>query len=404
MLHALPIWASEGVFTIADRTEMRVRDPDPITNALALDVATAVDARATLRVPRWQYVLAYMPQFSALDVNGAGIHPAVMNTALVSADWHSGRTDIELAENAGYGDLTFESLSGIPTPESPATTGTPAGRPAPVPIVPLVPSAQSVRYASSETTLVSTLRLRPWTFTPRVGYQLSGGVDAPAQQQIPFQKGPFGSLSADYRLGARDHLDTLGTASETSFSNGPEALLVDLGEQWWHRWSRMTESVFGAGASVTRVRPAFDAPYVNDVSPVADAQLVQGFAQGPSKEQVRLDLRLAPFVNRLTGLVDQRITATLDGSWTRRRFSVLVFGTAGQSLEQGTVEFGRVLTAELDASYRAAHAVSFDAGARVIHQVQNAAGVAPAPPIVATTFTQTVIFLGVTVRAADTRF
>src|SRR5579863_7938921 len=98
MLHALHVLAASGVFTLTDRTEVRVRNPDPITNALALDTDTLLDARVALTVPHSFYTLAYMPQLSLLDFNAAGIHPALMHGVLAAADWHSHRTRITLTE------------------------------------------------------------------------------------------------------------------------------------------------------------------------------------------------------------------------------------------------------------------------------------------------------------------
>src|ERR1035438_781017 len=102
MLHALPVWAATGLFTLTDRTEVRARNPDPVTNALAFDLSTVVDARGVLRSPSMLYTLAYMPRLSLLDFNGAGVQPALLHGALAAAEWHSHRTLVSLTEKASY--------------------------------------------------------------------------------------------------------------------------------------------------------------------------------------------------------------------------------------------------------------------------------------------------------------
>ena len=80
MLHALPLSASaDGVFTLSDRTEARARAPDPITNAVALDLDTIMDARAVWTAHSATYTLADLPRFTLLDYNGVAIQPALLD-------------------------------------------------------------------------------------------------------------------------------------------------------------------------------------------------------------------------------------------------------------------------------------------------------------------------------------
>ena len=85
-------------------------------------------------------------------------------------------------------------------------------------------------------------------------------------------------------------------------------------------------------------------------------------------------------------------------------------------MPQGTTTSSRILTGEVDVSYRAGEALSFDAGARALFQEQDSSAQAPGPPamgpsvmagppgITETTFTQGVVFLAMTVRAVRARF
>ena len=425
MLHALPVWAADGTFTLSDRTEVRLREPDPVTNAVALDFDTLFDARATLASRDTLYTLAYLPRVTLLDINGAGIQPALINGGLASAEWHSRRVRIVLTEKASYGELSFESLSALPTPGSPTAPPSPTGAPTQLPSTQAVPPTQSVLFESSETTLDSTLLLRRWTVEGKVGYQLSGGATAAAQLELPFQHGPLAEVTADYRAGSRDHFATVAAASDTSFSNSlpgtaagavyTDDLLGQIEEQWRHKWARLTETMLSAGAYEARIRTIFDGPYASQANPVAEAAIDQHFVRGINRGEVRLDVRLAPIVNRLTGLVDQRIQGTLEGIWSRRRLTFRMFGTAAESVDQGTTTASRLLAGEIDASYRVSPILTLDAGARTIRQVQNEPGPLPATmagtatsdqptPIIGTNFSQSVLFFAVTIHAVKAKF
>src|SRR5208283_4858254 len=162
MLHALPVPADVGTFTLTDRTEVRARDPDPVTNAAALDLDTAADARATLAGRHSLYTLAYQPRFTILDLNGgSAIAPGFLNGWLASTAWTTGHALIELHESGSYGTYAFASLSAIPAPGSPVEGGT-GGQPTPVTNTQLVPGVQTYTILSSNTSASSTLTLRPW--------------------------------------------------------------------------------------------------------------------------------------------------------------------------------------------------------------------------------------------------
>jgi hypothetical protein len=409
MLHVLPLSAAaDGVFTISDRTEARVRAPDPITNAVALDLDTLVDARAVWTPHNATYTLADLPRFTLLDFNGAAIQPALLDGIIAAAEWRLPRVRIRVAETASYGQLSFESLSAIAAPGTPEPTPSPTGQPPPLATATLVPkTSQSILYGASETSVGSTLLLRPWTVQSRVGYQLTGGVDSAAQQYLPFQEGPFAEATADYELDAHDHAATVVTGSETSFSApaNTEDVLAEIEEQWRHRWARMTETSLGAGWYVARTRAGLDQPDVFASNPVAEAAFDQRYKRGVNLAELRLDVRLAPFINRLTGLVDEQIRAIVEGSWTHRRFKLRAFASGAESVDQGTATSTRYGTAELDAAYKVSEWLTFDGGVRALYQEQNGPALAGSTsPFVESTLSQGVVFLAVTVRALKARF
>jgi hypothetical protein len=405
MLHALPLSAAPAaVFTLSDRTEARVRAPDPVTGAVAIDFDTLMDARAIWTAHDATYTLADMPRFTLLDSNGWAREAAPYDSALVAGEWRLPRARIRLAESAGYGQLSIESLSALPAPGTPVPPNPAGGQPPPLVMPALTPASQSFLDASSETSLASTLQLRPWTLDARVGYQLAGGANPSARMLLPFQQGPLAQATADYKVDGHNQLATVTNDSDTSFSTGTQDLLAEIEERWTHRWTRTAETLLAAGYYAARTRTGYDQPEVWASNPVAEAAFDNRFAHGENTGGFRTDVRLAPFINRLSGLVDEQIGGSVEGSWGRRRFKLRVYASAAESVHQGTLTSVRLASAEVDAAYKVSEALTFDGGVRALYQEQNMLGLAGQPLFVGKTFSQGVVFLGVTVRAVRARF
>jgi hypothetical protein len=404
MLHVLPVSAEpKGVFTLSDRTEARLRAPDPITNAAALDVDTVVEARVVWASRSTTFVLANLPRLTTLDLNGSARAAAVADSAIVSAEWHSAHAQIRLSENATYGQQSFESIAVLPAPGS--TQPSPPGQPPPMAAASLVPpTSQPLLFASSETTLDSALLLRPWNITGRVGYHLSGGGDDTSRQKLPFGQGPLAQATADYRFAGpdRDHLATTASAFEASFSSGTENVLAIVDEQWRHRWARRTATSLGAGWYLSRGRSASNAPDEYASAPVAEASLDQAFAHGKDRGGFQLEVRLSPVINVLTGLVDEQVRASVQGNWQRGRLTVRGFASAGESADPNTPSAVRQLVGELDTAYAPSKWWTVDGGVRGLVQVQNISGANGA--FVESTFAQVGVFLAVSVQPVKVRF
>jgi hypothetical protein len=425
MFHALTLAAAlDGIFTLTDRTDTRVRDPDPITNRAAIDIDTTIDARMVLHSRKDLYTLAYIPLLSLLDVNDVTRTTTFLNAGLASAEWNWPRARLSLVENGSYGRETFASLVGATPGMSPSTSsGTSPGQP---PLTPqLVPVAETFFYESSVTTLTSSVRVRPWTLLASIGYQLSGGTgqtvsppvvatttaNATAAAEagaLPLQKGPFGDLRADYGPTARDHLITDLKGNEAAFSNGPDDLIVDLEERWAHRWSRSTDTLIAGGAAGTRTRQLPETPYVFGAGPVAEIAVNEHLSRGKDQFRVRIDARLAPTINPLLGSVDESILGSVTTSWTHRRLMLQVLGTAGETVDQGTSTAYRSLQGELDVAYRVSDILSFDGGARLLTETQNELTPSPnvggTPTVTAVPFTQGLVFVAVTIHAVKAKF
>jgi hypothetical protein len=409
MLHALPVPADVGTFTLSDRTEVRVRDPDPTTNQAALDLATLVDARAVMAFRHAVYTLAYMPTLTFVDVNSFALtQPALINNVLASAEWQEGRALIGVRELAGYGLYTLASTT-FPAAGAPVATG-PTGLPPAVPNAQLPPSVDSLLYGSSNTSVSSTLALRPWTVAATVGYQLQGGLNSAAQSALPFQQGPYAQGLADLRADRRNHLVTVVNGQDTSFTSpivNTEVLLIQAQEEWRHAWTRTTDTMLAAGASEARTRDGAFAPYAFSTEPTAEASFEQRFGHGQNHGSVGLDVRLAPFVNQLLGLVDERVQGAASASWSRRKLTLRATATAAESTDQSSPIASKLVSAEIDAAYAQSQVVSFDVGAREIAYDQTypsttTTGAAGPPQYLS--YSQTLVFIAVTLRAVKTTF
>jgi hypothetical protein len=404
MLQALTLVAAAETFTLTDRTESRVRNPDPATNAAAVDLSTQPDARLVLDVRRDRYTLAYDPSITLLDINGIGFRPALMNGALLGAEWNWPRLRLSLTESAAYGQQTFASLSVLSAPGAAAAPGATPGQPQPIPAAQPVPVAQTFTYASSDTELASTFRIPRWEYLLSTGFRLSGGADDASRKVVPFQHGIIGGAQADYRLTGRDHVISSLGFQQSTFSTGPEDVIVSLEEGWRHRWARTTDTRLAAGVYEARTRITSNGPTQYATNPTGEAEVHQRVGRGNSTFDLRADARLAPIVNVLVGQVDQRVQGTLEVDWTLRSLTLRAVGTAAESTAQQTPIANRMILGELDASYRLSPALSLDAGAREVAQKQNVPTVTGSSTFTQVNFSQTVVFVAVTVRAVNARF
>jgi hypothetical protein len=421
MLHVLPLSAAaDGVFTLSDRTEARARVPDPTTTTqgLGLDLDTVLDAHAVWTAHDATYTLANRPHLSLIDFNKSAIQATLLDNAQASADWRWPRVRLRVSEDASYGVTSFQSVTVLPPPGTPQPATTTTGQPAPLPSATLRPIASGpLLYASSMTSVGSTLELRRWTLSSRVAYGLSGGANASSQASIPFEHGPLAEAIADYRAGHRDHFVTLASGSEASFSStvsspntATDNLLVQIAEQWRHQWAHRTDTMLSAGWYAARTRVGDNAPYEYASDPVAEAAFNTGFVQGGAHEQLHFGLRLSPIINPLLGVVQETIGATVAGSWSHRHVTLTALATAGESIgqassapgtstfEQGTNLSYRLATAELDASYRASKSLMFDGGVRALYQEVSV------PPPAPSSLGEVIVFFGVTFEAVKARF
>jgi hypothetical protein len=391
MLAALPLAADVAAsLVLSDRTETRFRDPGDSPAGPSLDVATTPEARLALASPRTSFTLAYTPRLTLWDVNDAGVRPTWLNAGTARVDWRDGNTNLLLEQSASYGAMSFAALAFAPGPG-----GTP-------PSVDVIPSSQIIQFESSSTTLGSRVEGRRWELRSTVGYQLSGGADDVARSVIPLQKGPLAEAVATFATSPVDHLATTATGSETTFSSGPEIALAELDEGFRHLWSPFTETALTLGVSEARVTTSPLVQSYRETNPVAEAVLEQRILMDEDRVTVRVGARLGPVVNRLLGIVDERVQGTFLSKWTHGRFAVSAFASAQQSVPTGGPDATELLTGDVGLSYVATESVAFDTGVRGLWQRANQPLVSTSTPgatdIVEASLVQGIVFVGVTFR------
>ncbi len=407
MLVGLPLTADvAATVTLSDRTETRLRDPGDTSTGSSLDVATAPEARLMLAWPRTGITFAYTPRLTFWDINDVGVQPTWLDAGSARMDWRDGNTRLSLEQDASYGAMSFANLTFAPGPGAQPSAGV-VPPPGPVattpPSVDVIPSPQILQFESLSTTLGSRVEGQRWEFRSSVGYQLSGGADAASRSIIPLQRGPLAEAAMTFATSPLDHLATTVTGEETTFSSGPEILLGEADEGWKHLWSAVSEMDLTLGVSGARVVEAPFSQSVREVNPVAEATLEQRILADEDRVTLRVGARLGPVVNRLLGIVDERVQGTLMSKWTHGPFAMTAFASAQQSVPTGGPNATELFTGELGLAYAATDAVAFDIGVRGLSQKANQPVVSNttsgATNIVEANIVQGIVFVGVTFRS-----
>jgi hypothetical protein len=366
-----------AVLAVSDRTEVRLRSPGSVPDSTAVDVETAPALVLGVGSRSLRYALAYLPRVTRWDLGTSRSQLVLLHEGSLGARWIERRVQLSIDERFSYGGVNFATIA-------------PAGQAGAQPRIDAVPGSQVIRHASSTTTLGSRLTFRLWSAALSVGYQLGGGATPGARAVMPFQSGPFGEVSATRAVRRTDDLVTTAAASESSFSSGPESLLLEVTEGWRHAWSRATRTGLAVGVSEARSRASAGAAHGSVTYPVAEGEFTRRVPTDRGRFDLQLGVRLGPVVNRLLGLVDQRVQGTVVVSRTFARLETHAFLRGGRSVAMDGVAAIRIVAGELGASFRVTPVVALDAGLRSLWQRQDRIELK-----------QSSVFVGVTLRAPD---
>jgi hypothetical protein len=396
MLATLPIAADiAATLALSDRTETRVRNPGDTPNGPSLDLANTLEGRLLLASPRTSCTLVYAPRLTFWDINDVGAHPLWLQAGSARVESRNANTRLSLEEDGSYGAVNFSTLALVPGP---------GGAP---PRVDVIPPPQLIQYESTTTTLGSRIEAKRWQFRTDVAYQLSGGADTASRQSLPLQKGPLGELGATFAASPVDSLETRLIGGETTFSSGPEIVFGEQDESWRHGWSAVTDTTMRVGVAESREQMTPQSAPTKNINPVAEAVVDHQILAGEDRFTLHAGARLSPVVNRLLGIVDERIQGTLMSKWTRRQVSASAFASAQQSIPTDGPNATELLTGELGFAYAASDVVVLDMGVRALWQKANqpiTSTTAPgATEIVQGTILQGVAFVGVTLHAPTIR-
>lgn len=369
---------------VADRSEVRLRAESGDPYSPEVDAVTMPTARLHASLRPWDVDLRYEPMITVPDLQ-VSVSPELLNNGTLTLAWHQRRLRLTLVEDGSYGDQNFGYLQ--------PTTPVP-GQPAPA--LQLLPSTQTLLFLASHTYAgVEANLTRRIVLATNIAYDLSGGVDAVSRASLPFQRGPRVDARLDVSVTRRDHLSTTAGAQQTAFTATecpvpfgatvpatpllgcrPEDDLFDAEEQWTHGISRTTDLAVTTGATVARVRlnPADAAnttPY-----PVEEAAITHHFADAHDRGELRFVLRLAPVIDQIAGIADDRVQATVAVSWQPLDGTSVEVDVGGaQSVQPDDPEAGTLLLGGAEVVQRLNATIDVALGTRGAWQKEDPFGV-----------------------------
>lgn len=306
-----PVWlavATAATYDVSARTETRTRSPTLSEQSLSPvlgDLELTPSALVQLRESGLGLQLSYAPRVVLRDLGLSAQHVELQHTGRAQGDWKPSRGLRLLAQQQlVYGQVDTTELAI-------ASGGVPQPRPTDTP---------SVRYLSSETTAgVETTALVPrLSLSAAVTYFISGGL---GDATVPLQQGPRATLTSLYRLDPRTGLTVSFLGSDSHFSTGSQASVLQLTGGLRYRFDRHTEGELSAGVGGTRnkatptdVDPSPAAPLV--LAPNGSAQLSSRLLSERGQTlDGRVMVRMTPFVDALTARAYQRLESTLALAW-----------------------------------------------------------------------------------------
>lgn len=144
------------------------------------------------------------------------------------------------------------------------------------------------------------------------GYLVSG--DPTGGARLPLQQGPTGTASMRFVVDRRLGLTTAAQGTHASFNTGAEQSIVQVTESLDWRLSRTFTLTAGAGAAFTRERvvEVVGGPppgLFSEFLPVALVSVSSPLEVLGVPVQLDLGARMAPFADRFTGLIYERVEA-----------------------------------------------------------------------------------------------
>jgi len=238
-----------------------------------------------------------------------------------------------------FGKYDFLPLSTVATPvpgtgAPPVTPGTTPTAPTPAPGPSTVPDVRIVDVIDLDGSAGFVYSLSPrWNWRLSAGYLYYGGANVEVRTTLPLQKGPHGSTGLAWSPSRSDTVAFSLDGSNLRFSSGPQSTIATLSTTWTRAWGRSigTDLLVGVGG-IHATSPS--APANNSVYPVGGLGLRYTWATRSASWQNRLTFLAAPSPDRLTGAVNQRLSAGLQSALSPfRQLVIEVTGTGSRSID-----------------------------------------------------------------------
>nr|WP_211193709.1 exopolysaccharide export protein EpsX [Pyxidicoccus fallax] len=375
----LEVSSASVTYAVAVRADSRVRSNEAPTEdvpSVAGDTDIVPTLGLELRDGNTSVLLDYAPRISIREIT---VQPRteIQHVGRLTTNWRPQRgLALRFSEELVLGSVNLLTTDPLPVagggddPDGPLRPPEGGG-----PLQPL-PEADTVYFLSSATTLGAdtTWLGRRWRLGGSVGFNISGGLDGPAQEAVPLQYGPRFDVALAHTLNRRSVLTTSLSATHSQFSTGAGATVVTLAEAWGQRLSRRTFLEGGAGVAIVRAVEGTEEtePGAEPAPPPrAEMGLLPYLTFGlghrvPSRAADfygQLGMRLTPFVDRLTGRVYPRADLTATGTWTLSP-RVRVSTNTGTAFAVGGASGDRIVSGGMSASWAFTRWVTMDVDTR----------------------------------------
>ncbi len=364
--------ALHGSLVLSDRSEVRLRDSHEATGR-AWDVETLPSAALRVADRRWELDAAYAPRFTFRAINKESAGRDLLQRGIFGIAWHDRRLRIGVGEELVYGDQSFTSLSSV-TP----STG--------LPHLELLPAPTTIQYFSTRTFLTARVAAgHRWTVTSDFEYLVRGGANDESRRVLPLQSGPRVQETVEYLATRRDRVSTALIAQRAVFTPGPESTLFELDETWRHAFTRHIAGTVSAGFAMAAERadrsgaPRWTPHPVGELTTTYELQ---------DRLLLLAGVRIGPVIDRLTGVIDERVQLRLASTWRfLPRFSLRAEGGIAQSVpadENNAISFA---AGELALGYQPIPEVRAEFGTRTAWQGLRGAEAMPSQWVVFLAFT-----------------
>ena len=298
-----PASAVDVRYGVSVRTDARARTPlvGDVGTTVTGDLELTPRADLALGVDSSTFSAMYSPTLVWREPQTGGRF-LPLHRARLAFDTRWSRANLTVAQEGAYGltDVGFLRQPNDSVPAGEVQTQT-------LGIVPYLRSATLLNLEARPNDVLSA--------GLSAAYLVSGSLESLA---MPLQYGPMVSLRARLAVSRTDGLTTQAQASQATFVTGQEQFIAQLWEIWDRQVSRTVSFNSGAGIALTReqviARQGIPGTY-SELLPIALASLSWNDVLAGQPLLLTTSLRMAPFADRFTANVYERIEARVAGQW-----------------------------------------------------------------------------------------